>query len=120
MVLKFMLLAFFLEAVIVRYVPQTWIISVVGTDNPFATVTAALIGIPAYTSNLAALPLVSGLMEQGMTSGAALAFLIAGPTTTLPAMAAVWGIVNRRVFGAYVAFSLVGSVLFGLLLQAVG
>jgi uncharacterized membrane protein YraQ (UPF0718 family) len=48
-----------------------------------------------------------------MNPGAALAFLIAGPTTTLPAMAAVWGLATRRVFALYVSFSLVGAVVLG-------
>jgi len=43
----------------------------------------------------------------------ALAFLIAGPVTTLPAMAAVWPLVVRRVFLLYVSFALVGAVLTG-------
>lgn len=45
-----------------------------------------------YTSNLAALLLVVGLFEQGMFPGATLAFLVAGPTTTIPARTAVYGI----------------------------
>lgn len=76
---------------------------------------AALIGIPAYTSNLTALPLVSGLLSLGMNPGAALAFLIAGPPTTLPAMVAVWGIVKKKIFFLYVSFSLVGAIIFGIL-----
>jgi hypothetical protein len=48
-----------------------------------------------------------------MNPAAGLAFLIAGPTTTLPAMAAVWGIVSRRVFSLYIAISLVGAILVG-------
>jgi uncharacterized membrane protein YraQ (UPF0718 family) len=48
-----------------------------------------------------------------MNPAAALAFLIAGPTTTLPAMAAVWGLVRRRVFVLYVSLALVGAVVLG-------
>jgi len=71
---------------------------------------AALLGVPAYASNLTALPMLSGLLAQGMSRSAALAFLIFGPTTTLPAMAAVWGLTSRRIFALYVSFSLVGAV----------
>jgi uncharacterized membrane protein YraQ (UPF0718 family) len=113
MVVKFMALAFFLEALIILYVPSDWIIGLLGNENPLAIPAAALLGVPVYTSNLAALPLVGGLLAQGMNPGAALAFLIAGPTTTLPAMAAVWGLATRRVFALYVSFSLVGAVILG-------
>jgi uncharacterized membrane protein YraQ (UPF0718 family) len=113
MVVKFMALAFFLEALITLYIPSQWIAGLVGRQNPWAIVTAALFGVPAYTSNLAALPLISGLLAQGMNPAAALAFLISGPTTTLPAMSAVWGLASRRVFILYVSFSLVGAIVLG-------
>ena len=86
---------------------------ITGTQSPLAILTAALLGIPAYTTSLTALPLISGLLNQGMNPAAAIAFLIAGPTTTLPAMAAVWPLVARRVFVLYVSFAMVGAVLAG-------
>ena len=113
MVVKFMLLAFFLEALIELYVPSEWITGLLGPGNPWAISTAALIGVPVYTSNLAALAMVGGLLTQGMHPAAALAFLIAGPTTTIPAMAAVWGLTTRRVFVLYIAFALVGAMVLG-------
>ena len=113
MVAKFMALAFLLEGVITLYVPQRWISGALGSDNPLAIVTAALLGVPAYTTSLTALPMISGLLNQGMNPAAALAFLIAGPITTLPAMAAVWPLVVRRVFVLYVSFALGGAVMIG-------
>jgi uncharacterized membrane protein YraQ (UPF0718 family) len=113
MVIKFMVLAWFLGALIYLYVPESWIATSLGGDNPWAIITAALLGIPVYTSNLTAMPLVGGLLGQGMHPAAALAFLVAGPTTTLPAMSAVWGLVNRKVFAFYIGFSLVGAIVFG-------
>lgn len=113
MVVKFMLLAFFLEALIILYIPSEWIVGLLGQENQWAILMAALLGVPTYTGNLAALPMMSGLLAQGMNPAAALAFLIAGPTTTLPAMAAVWSLVSHRVFGLYVSFSLVGAIALG-------
>lgn len=115
MVIKFMLIAWFIGAIIRLYVPESWIISTLGGRSIWAILYAAFLGIPVYTGNLMALPLVGGLLEQGMNPGAALAFLISGPTTTLPAMSAVYGLVNRRVFGLYIGFSLVTAVMVGLL-----
>jgi uncharacterized membrane protein YraQ (UPF0718 family) len=119
MVAKFMTLAFVLEALMILYLPAEWITSLLGGGNPLAILTAALIGIPVYTSNLAALPMAGGLLAQGMSPAAALAFLMAGPTTTIPAMAAVWGVVNRRVFAIYVGCALVGAVVTGYAYLAV-
>jgi uncharacterized membrane protein YraQ (UPF0718 family) len=119
MVVKFMVLAFFLEALITLYVPTEWITGLLGPGNPLAIITAAVMGVPVYTSNLAALPMIGGLLGQGMDPAAALAFLIAGPTTTLPAMAAVWGLATRRVFILYVSMSLIGAVLLGYLYRLI-
>ncbi|HCY83815.1 MAG TPA: permease [Desulfobacteraceae bacterium] len=115
MVVKFMALAFFLEALIVLYVPEDWVIRIMGRQNTWAVLTAALLGIPVYTSNLSAIPMAGGLLAQGMSPGAALAFLVAGPTTTLPAMAAVWTLVRPPIFMLYLGFALVGAVFLGYL-----
>jgi uncharacterized membrane protein YraQ (UPF0718 family) len=119
MVVRYMLLAWLIGAVIKLYVPDAWVIATLGKANPLAILSAAIFGIPAYTSNLAAMPLIGSLLENGMDPAAALAFLIAGPTTTLPAMSAVWGIVNRRVFALYISFSLVGSLVLGVLYKLI-
>ncbi len=113
MVIKFMVLAWTIGAIVKLYVPQEWITRILSGDNPFSILTAAFLGVPVYTSNLAAMPLVGELLELGMHPGAALAFLVAGPMTTLPAMSAVWGLVNRRVFAIYIGFALAGAVLLG-------
>ncbi len=114
-----MALAFLINALIKFYVPENLISGWIGGDSPFSVLIAALIGIPFYTTNLTALPLVSGLITLGMNHGAVLAFLIAGPVTTLPAMMAVWGIVKPKVFFMFLTFGLVGSVLFGYLYNLV-
>ena len=114
MVAKFMSLAFLLEGLITLYIPAEWITTALGSGNSYAIVASSLMGVPAYTTSLTALPMISGLLNQGMNPAAALAFLIAGPVTTLPAMAAVWPLVARRVFGLYVSFALGGAVLTGI------
>jgi uncharacterized protein len=97
----------------VTYVPASWI--AVLADGGWSTVLlAALIGVPAYLNGYAALPLVGGLIGQGMAPGAAMAFLIAGGVTSLPAAIAVFAVARRPVFVAYLAFALSGAVLSGL------
>ncbi len=115
MVAKFMTLAFLINALIRFYVPQDFVDQLLGGSGNFSVFIAALVGIPVYTSNITALPLLGGLLSMGMNHGAALAFLIAGPTTTLPAMVAVYGIVRKKIFFLYISFSLIGAILFGLL-----
>ena len=89
------------------------IANILGEGNIFAIPLAALIGVPLYLSNFTALPFVSGLLAQGMVPGAAIAFLIAGPVTTIPAMTAVYGIVHRRLFALYLGIGLLGAMIMG-------
>jgi uncharacterized protein len=120
MVAKFMSIAFFLEALIIFYIPSDLIISLIGNQNPLAIIIAALVGIPVYTSNLTALAMIGGLLQQGMAPGAALAFLISGPTTTIPAMAAVYKLAKPRVFMLYVLITLVSAIVMGYLYSFAG
>jgi uncharacterized membrane protein YraQ (UPF0718 family) len=115
MVVKFMSLAFLVNAIIEFYLPKDLIQNLLNQEGTFSVVIATFVGIPAYTSNLTALPLISGLLSLGMNPGAALAFLIAGPVTTIPAMIAVWGIAKPRIFALYLTFSLLGALFTGLL-----
>lgn len=112
---RWLLVAFVMEALILRYVPQETVAQGLGSGNWFAIPLAAFVGIPLYLTEMSALPIVSGLLAQGMAPGAAIAFLIAGPVTTLPAMTAVFGIVNRRIFALYMAVGLGGAILMGIL-----
>lgn len=111
---RWLLLAFLIEALITLYIPQAAIAGILGEGNAFAVPLAALIGIPLYLSNFTALPIVSGLLAQGMQPGAAIAFLIAGPVTTIPAMTAVYGIVQKRVFILYFSLGLFGAMVMGI------
>ncbi len=114
---KFMTLAFLINACIQFYIPQESISHLLGDRGFFSIIIASFIGMPFYTSNITALPLISGLLNMGMSEGAALAFLISGPVTTLPAMAAVWGLVRRKIFFLYLSFALGGSIIFGILIN---
>lgn len=117
--LKWMSLAYLLEASMVLYVPAEIIASVVGGSGVWPVVLGALVGAPAYLNGYAAPALVSGLIEQGMSPGAAMSFMIAGAVSCIPAMAAVFALVRRAVFAMYVMLGLGGAILCGLLFGAV-
>lgn len=114
---KWLAVAFFLEALIVHYVDPKWIGAVLGSENPWSIPLASAVGIPLYTSGVAAIPITKGLLAAGMGGGAAMAFLIAGPVTCVPAMAGVWALVKRKVFAIYLAAGILGSLVAGYAFQ---
>jgi uncharacterized membrane protein YraQ (UPF0718 family) len=114
---KWLALAYVLEALLVAYMPPGLIAGVVGGDGLMPIVISAVVGVPAYLNSYVAPPLLAGLVEQGMSIGAAMAFMIAGGVSSIPAMAAVWSIVKRGVFAAYLALGLTGAILSGVVFQ---
>jgi uncharacterized membrane protein YraQ (UPF0718 family) len=116
---KWLALAYTLEALLVHYVPADLIAGVVGGEGIVPIATAALVGMPAYLNSYVAPPLLAGLIEQGMSVGAAMAFMIAGAVSSIPAMAAVWSLVKPRVFAAYLGLGVTGAILAGVLFGAI-
>jgi uncharacterized membrane protein YraQ (UPF0718 family) len=64
-------------------------------------------------------PAAGGLIGQGMNPGAAMAFVIAGGISSIPAAVAVWALVKPRVFAAYITFALIGAFAAGLTWSAI-
>ena len=112
---KWLALAYMLEALLITYLPSDLIAGVVGGDGLVPIVIGALVGAPAYLNGYAAPALVAGLMQQGMSAGAAMAFMVAGAVSCIPAMVAVWSLVRWHVFATYVAFGIAGAIISGVL-----
>lgn len=117
--IKWLTLAYVVEALMLTYVPADWIAGVLGGTGLMPILLGALVGAPAYLNGYAAVPLVDALLAQGMTQGAAMSFVIAGGVSCIPAAIAVWALVKPRVFAAYIGFALIGAIIAGLLWQAV-
>ncbi|WP_137699729.1 permease [Marimonas lutisalis] len=112
--LKWLLLAYVLEALMIHYIPADAVASVLGGDGIKPILLGAIVGAPAYLNGYAAVPLVDALLQQGMAQGAAMSFVIAGGVSCIPAAVAVWALVKPRVFAAYLGYAVLGAVLAGL------
>lgn len=117
---KWLALAFFLESLMLAYVSSDWIVQYVGDENFFAIPLAAIVGAPSYLNGYAAIPLISGLLEIGMTPGAAMAFITAGAVSSIPAAVAVFALVKKPVFALYILLGLMGSIATAGLYQLSG
>jgi uncharacterized membrane protein YraQ (UPF0718 family) len=117
--IKWLMFAYLLEALLIIYVPAEAIGAMVGGEGFFPILIGAFVGAPAYLNGYAAPALVAGLMEQGMSSGSAMAFIVAGSVSSIPAMAAVWSLVNRPVFVTYMVFGIAGAVFAGVVFATI-
>ena len=78
-----------------------------------------LIGIPIYVCATASIPIAAVLVGMGVSPGAALAFLIAGPATNAATITTVWKVLGRRTALIYLATVGLSAVGMGLLLNKV-
>ena len=113
--LKWLALAYVLEALLIKYVPASLIAGIVGGQGIVPISIAALVGMPAYLNGYVAPPLLAGLMEQGMGAGAAMSFMVAGSVSSIPAMTAVWSLVKKEVFITYLLLGVSGAIMSGIL-----
>ena len=106
---KWLVLAFMLESLMLAYVPAEFVGRLVGGEGLGPIVIAAAVGVPAYLNGFAALPFI----EQGMNPAAAMAFLVGGGVSCIPAAVAVYALVKKPVFILYLTIALSGAVLSG-------
>lgn len=116
---KWLFLAYVLEALLITYVKPEWIAGFVGGEGVGTIALSAVIGMPTYLNSYAAPALLAGLTDQGMSAGSAMAFMVAGAVSSIPAMTAIWALVKPRVFALYLLLGLAGAVLAGMAFQAV-
>lgn len=79
-----------------------------------AMVLMLLAGIPLYICATASTPIAAALILKGVSPGAALVFLLAGPATNIAALTVLFSILGRRATAIYLVTIAVLSVTFGL------
>ena len=67
-----------MESLMLVYLPAVIVANLVGGGVIGSLILASVVSIPAYLNGSAALPMVAGLIDQGMAPGAGMAFLLAG------------------------------------------
>jgi len=110
---KWLTLAFVLEALMLQLDLVAPLVAWLSQTGGFAIPLSAAIGIPAYLNGDAAPALVATFVDSGLHQGAAMAFLIAGGVTCIPAAIAVWSLVRPKVFALYLLFGLGGAITAG-------
>jgi len=97
--------------------PENYVAEALGTGWA-ARVTMLLVGIPLYICATASTPVAAALMAKGLSPGAALVFLLAGPATNTASVAALQGTLGRATTIRYLLSIAAGSLLMGWALDA--
>jgi uncharacterized membrane protein YraQ (UPF0718 family) len=96
-------------------VPSAWISSLVGGNSLKANFFASVVGAFMYFATLTEVPILQGLMANGMGKGPALALLLAGPALSIQSMLVLNTIMGWRKTITYVTLVVVMATVTGLL-----
>jgi uncharacterized membrane protein YraQ (UPF0718 family) len=96
-------------------IPSAWVAAAVGGNSLGANLFASAAGALMYFATLTEVPILEGLLDNGMGEGPALALLLAGPAVSLPNMLVVASVIGWRKTLAFVSLVVVMATFSGLL-----
>jgi uncharacterized membrane protein YraQ (UPF0718 family) len=105
--------AFAAEHMLNSFLEPNAVATYVGQDSAYAVPLAVIVGGPAYIDGYAALPLTRALLEAGMSSGAAMAFLVSGGVVSIWGAMAIFPVLKLKPFFLYLGLAMVGSMIAG-------
>jgi len=115
MVGKYVALGIFVGVVAENYIPRAFLNTLFGKTGPLGVLYVTIGSIPIFMHQISASSVLYGIKEAlpgTMDGGAALAFLIGGPVTAIPAMLMLWSMFKKRVFVLYMFVSIAGTLFF--------
>ena len=113
---KWLCIGLVLGALISAFVPNELFLTL--RDYPLLCMLAVLVlAMPMYTCATGSIPLALALVAKGITPGAALVLLMAGPATSIASMLVVGKAFGKRTLVAYLASIAVGAIGFGLIVD---
>lgn len=98
-VFPYILIGVGVGAVIHNWIPESWVQTVLGSNNPLGVVLATLIGVPMYADIFGTIPVAEALLGKGALLGTVLAFMMAVTTLSLPSLIMLKKAVKPNVFG---------------------
>jgi len=117
-VFPYILIGVGVGAVIHNWIPENWIVTVLGSKNPFGVVLATLIGVPMYADIFGTIPIAEALFAKGAQLGSVLSFMMAVTTLSLPSMIMLRKAVKPKLLALFIAICTVGIILVGYLFNA--
>jgi uncharacterized membrane protein YraQ (UPF0718 family) len=100
-------------------IPSHWIAALVGGNSLWSNLFASVVGAFMYFATLTEVPILQGLMGNGMGDGPALALLLAGPALSLPNMLVIRSVMGTKKTVVFVSLVIVMATITGLLYGAI-
>ena len=110
-------LGILLSALFQRYVPAEVVGKLFGPQKQFGLLLAATVGVPLYVCGGGTIPMLRDWLAEGMSLGAATAFMVTGPATKITNLSALKIVLGAKNFALYLAFVMLFSLASGLIIN---
>ena len=114
-VFPYILIGVGIGAIIHNWIPETWIESILGSNNPFGVILATLVGIPMYADIFGTIPVAESLLAKGAQVGTILSFMMAVTTLSLPSLIMLKKAVKPKLLTLFIAICTFGIIIVGYL-----
>lgn len=114
-VFPYILIGVGIGALIHNWIPQSWIETALGSNNPLSVILATLVGIPMYADIFGTIPVAEALFAKGAQLGAILSFMMAVTTLSLPSLIMLRKAVKPKLLILFIAICSGGIVIVGYL-----
>ena len=112
-VFPYVLVGVGIGAVIHNWIPEAFIVKLLGGSNPLGVILAALAGVPMYADIFGTIPIAEALLAKGALLGVVLAFMMGVTTLSLPSIILLRKAVKPKLLGVFIAICSVGIILVG-------
>ena len=117
-VFPYILVGVGIGALIHNWIPESWIATVLGSNNPFGVILATLAGIPMYADIFGTIPVAEALLSKGAQLGTVLSFMMAVTTLSLPSLIMLRKAVKPKLLALFIGVCTIGIILLGYLFNA--
>lgn len=118
-VAPYVLIGVGIGAFIHNWMPEDFIVRVLGTGNPFGVVLATIAGVPMYADIFGTIPIAEALLAKGAQLGVVLSFMMGVTTLSLPSIIMLRKAVKPKLLGIFVAICTVGIIIVGYFFNAI-
>lgn len=112
-VFPYILIGVAIGAAIHNWIPESWVETILGSNNPFGVVLATLVGIPMYADIFGTIPIAEALLAKGALLGTILSFMMAVTTLSLPSLTMLKNVIKPKLLGTFIAICTVGIIIVG-------
>ena len=118
-VAPYVLIGVGIGAIIHNWIPEEFIVKVLGDNNPFGVILATIAGVPMYADIFGTIPIAEALLAKGALLGVVLSFMMAVTTLSLPSMIMLRKAVKPKLLGIFIAICTMGIIVVGYFFNAI-